>query len=71
MVSEVAEWGEAVKVFVVVNPGEACSADALISFCKRSLSSYKAPKQITFLPEIPRTGLGKIDRRKLESLANG
>jgi long-chain acyl-CoA synthetase len=54
----------------VSHPGEPCSADALISFCKATLAPYKAPKQITFLPDIPRTGLGKIDRRKLESLAD-
>jgi len=60
-----AEWGEAVKAFVVLNPDAACNADALIQFCKQSLAPYKAPKVVEFLSTLPRTGLGKIDRGKL------
>ena len=62
------EWGEAVKAFVVLNPGAASSADALIQFCKDSLAAYKAPKVVEFLSTLPRTGLGKIDRGKLEAM---
>ncbi len=60
-----AEWGEAVKAFVVLNSDASCSADALIQFCKQSLAPYKAPKVVEFLSTLPRTGLGKIDRGKL------
>ena len=62
------EWGEAVKAFVVLNPGANSSAEALIQFCKESLASYKAPKIVEFVSILPRTGLGKIDRGKLESV---
>jgi len=62
------EWGEAVKAFVVLNPGAECSAAALIQFCKQLLASYKAPKAVEFLSALPRTGLGKIDRGKLEGM---
>jgi fatty-acyl-CoA synthase len=63
------EWGEAVKACVVLNAGVDCDADSLIEFCKRSLASYKAPKVIEFIASLPRTGLGKIDRGKLASIA--
>jgi fatty-acyl-CoA synthase len=62
------EWGEAVKAFVVLNPGADTAADALIQFCKDSLASYKAPKAVEFIASLPRTGLGKIDRGKLASI---
>ena len=62
------EWGESVKAFVVLNPGAACSAAALIQFCKQSLAPYKAPKLVEFLSTLPRTGLGKIDRVKLAAV---
>ena len=62
------EWGEAVKAFVVLNSRAECSADALIQFCKESLASYKAPKFVEFVPSLPRTGLGKIDRGQLADL---
>jgi acyl-CoA synthetase (AMP-forming)/AMP-acid ligase II len=63
------EWGEAVKAFVVLKSGANCDADALIVFCKASLASYKAPKIIEFVANLPRTGLGKIDRGKLAAIA--
>ena len=62
------EWGEAVKAFVVLKNGAECTADALIQFCKKSLAPYKAPKVVEFLPTLPRTGLGKIDRGKLQAI---
>jgi fatty-acyl-CoA synthase len=62
------EWGEAVKAFVVLKQEARCEADTLIAFCKKSLASYKAPKAIEFINNLPRTGLGKIDRGKLTSL---
>jgi acyl-CoA synthetase (AMP-forming)/AMP-acid ligase II len=62
------EWGEAVKAFVVLDTGADCDADSLIAFCKASLASYKAPKVIEFIADLPRTGLGKIDRGKLAAI---
>jgi fatty-acyl-CoA synthase len=64
-----AEWGEAVKAFVVLKEGTNCEPESLIKFCKESLASYKAPKVVEFLPTLPRTGLGKIDRGKLEDIS--
>ena len=64
------EWGEAVKAFVVLSAGANCSAEVLIQFCKESLAPYKAPKAVEFISILPRTGLGKIDRGKLEALSN-
>jgi fatty-acyl-CoA synthase len=64
-----AEWGEAVKAFVVLNAGSSCEPESLIRFCKESLASYKAPKAVEFLSSLPRTGLGKIDRGKLEAMS--
>lgn len=62
-------WGEAVKAFIVLKPGESCDADELTLFCKGSLASYKAPKAVEFVNALPRTGLGKIDRGRLSALA--
>ena len=53
------QWGEVVKAFVVLHSDESCSAESLIRFCKGSLASYKAPKVIAFISEIPRTGWEK------------
>ena len=38
----------------------------LQQFVKRMLLPHKAPRLIEFVPELPKTGTGKIDRQKLK-----
>lgn len=38
-------------------------------FVKQHLAEYKNPVQYVFLPELPRTGTGKFDRHKLQTMA--
>jgi len=59
------KWGEAVKAAVVLRPGETATQEEIIDFCKGHLASYKAPKSIEFLTELPKTGSGKIAKRLL------
>ncbi|MEO8450744.1 MAG: class I adenylate-forming enzyme family protein [Gemmatimonadota bacterium] len=58
-------WGEAVHAFVTLSPGASVLEVELMSFCQERLASYKRPKVIHILPELPRTGIGKIARRLL------
>jgi len=58
-------WGEAVKAFVVVRPGESLSEDEVIAHCKAKLGSMKAPKSVGFCAEIPKTPAGKLDRKTM------
>jgi len=57
------------KAFVVLKEGASCGSESLIKFCKESLTSYKAPKVVDFFSSLPRTGLGKLDRGKLETMS--
>jgi len=41
------------------------TAEALREHCRAHLAGYKVPKQIDFLPELPRTGSGKISKQRL------
>jgi acyl-CoA synthetase (AMP-forming)/AMP-acid ligase II len=59
------KWGEAVMAAVVLRPGESATEEELISFCKKHQASYKAPKSILFLEEIPKTGSGKMYKKAL------
>jgi acyl-CoA synthetase (AMP-forming)/AMP-acid ligase II len=61
------EWGEAVHAVVVVTPGRLLNESALIAYGREHLTSYKVPRSITFLDEIPRTGSGKILKRELRA----
>jgi len=65
------KWVEAVTAFVVLRPDGAATEDELIEFTRERLASYKVPKSIRFIKEIPKSAVGKVLRRALrESLWN-
>ncbi|MFS0688487.1 long-chain fatty acid--CoA ligase [Sporosarcina sp. 179-K 8C2 HS] len=57
-------WGETVVAFVAIEE-DGFDEHSLISHCKKSLASYKVPKKIIVLPELPKTHVGKIDNGSL------
>lgn len=57
--------GEAVKAWVVLKPGETATEEDIIQFCKKEMANYKAPRQVEFRDELPKTTVGKILRREL------
>ena len=63
------KWGESVTAFVSRNDLMFTSEETLISHCKNYLGSYKIPKKIIYVEELPRTDVGKIDKKKLYELA--
>ena len=60
--------GEAVKSFVVLNPGETATPEEIISFCKKEMAAYKVPNEIEFLKELPKSSMMKILRKDLRDL---
>jgi acyl-CoA synthetase (AMP-forming)/AMP-acid ligase II len=61
------EWGEVVHATVVVAPGASLTPDELKVFGKEHLASYKVPRSVDFVDELPRTGSGKILKRQLRA----
>jgi fatty-acyl-CoA synthase/long-chain acyl-CoA synthetase len=59
------EWGESVHAIVVPRPGASPTPEAIAAFARRHLAGYKLPRSVSFLPELPRTGSGKILKRVL------
>ncbi|NYT35925.1 acyl-CoA synthetase [Allopusillimonas soli] len=59
------KWGEAVKAIVVRRSGHDVDASTLIEFVKKSKGTVNTPKSIDFVDELPLTGLGKPDKKKL------
>ena len=51
--------------------GDATLAQALQAFVKDQLAPHKYPREIRFLPELPKTATGKIQRFKLREGAAG
>ena len=57
------KWGEVVTAFVVSRDGSNTTPDALIEFSRAALAAYKAPKDVRFIDEIPKSPVGKLLRR--------
>jgi long-chain acyl-CoA synthetase len=58
-------WGEAVKAVVVVRPGQELGEDEVVAACTERLAAYKKPRSVDFIEELPKTGSGKIMRRRV------
>lgn len=58
-------WGEAVRAAVVLRPGQAVSAAALIDFARERIAGYKCPKAIDWMEALPRNASGKLLKRVL------
>lgn len=59
------KWGEIVKAFVVLKDGNSIHENDIIDFVKERIAPFKAPKMVTFIDELPKTGSGKITKQVL------
>ncbi len=65
------ERGMIVKAFCVLKPGHASDAamvKTLQEHVKASIAPFKYPREIEFVPNLPRTETGKLQRFKLRQL---
>jgi O-succinylbenzoic acid--CoA ligase len=64
-----AEWGEAVRVFVVLVTDAQVTDQELRDHCRRRLAGFKVPKEFVRVDALPRTPSGKLARRELRGPA--
>jgi len=57
--------GQIAKAFVVLKPGASVTPQELLEFCKGKIATYKLPREIVIVSELPRTPTGKLLRRVL------
>ncbi len=57
--------GEAIKVLVVVKPGEKLTKEQVVTHMRANVTGYKVPKAVEFRDTLPTTNVGKILRREL------
>ncbi|MBL8772849.1 MAG: AMP-binding protein [Phenylobacterium sp.] len=64
------EWGEQVKAVILLKPGYEPSdllADEILAFARDSLPSFKVPRSLDFVTELPRSEAGKVQRNKVRA----
>lgn len=59
--------GETVHAYIVLKPESkgAVAEEDIVRFCRDNLATYKAPRKVTFVEELPKTLVGKVLKRRL------
>jgi len=61
------KWGEALKAVVSLVEGTSATEEELIAFCKNNIASYKKPRSVDFVDDLPKNNYGKILKRELRA----
>ncbi|MEU1204751.1 SDR family NAD(P)-dependent oxidoreductase [Nocardia sp. NPDC005825] len=64
------DFGQRLVAAVVLEPGARVDAGTLQRHIKTTLAGYKVPRDIVFVPELPRTTAGKLRRQQLPAIVD-
>ena len=64
-------WGEVVTAAVIPRKGIPVSVESLLNFSRERLSSYKRPKKIFLVEDLPKNLFGKVVRKDLKKQFQG
>jgi acyl-CoA synthetase (AMP-forming)/AMP-acid ligase II len=59
------KWGEVGKAIVVTRDGADLDEEGLLAYCRQHLASFKCPKSVAVVTELPRNATGKVLKRAL------
>ena len=59
-------WGEVVVAYVARQEGVSATEAELIEFAKEQIATHKVPEKVFFLPSLPKSAVGKVQRRALK-----
>ena len=62
-----AEWGQRLVAFVACRPGATLTAEEVKAFVRDGLARYKTPRDVVFVPALPRNPSGKVLKRELRA----
>ncbi|MBM4331629.1 MAG: long-chain fatty acid--CoA ligase [Deltaproteobacteria bacterium] len=61
-------YGENIKAFAVLKPGQTATAEEIIEYCQAKLTSFLVPKEVAFMKALPKNLVGKILKKELRKL---
>ncbi|NDU75671.1 AMP-binding protein, partial [Actinomadura sp. DSM 109109] len=65
------EWGQRLAAYVVLRPGTRLDADAVRAYVHAQVARYAVPRDVHFIPELPRNATGKVVHRWLTARPTG
>jgi acyl-CoA synthetase (AMP-forming)/AMP-acid ligase II len=60
-------WGEKLRAYLVLKPASSIDTEEVQLFCRSGLASYKIPREIVVLDDLPRNANGKVLKRLLRN----
>jgi fatty-acyl-CoA synthase len=65
------KWQERPVACVVVRPGETVTAEEIIEFLRPQVAKWWLPEEVVFVDEVPKTSVGKFDKKVLRAKFGG
>ncbi len=65
-----AELGEEIVAFVALRPEARATPEDLVAFCRERLASFKCPRQVSIVADLPKSATGKVLKSRLPSGRN-
>ena len=62
------KFGEALFAIIVPEPDWRPSSEELISHCREHIGSYKIPRSMVFVEELPKSAMGKVLKHDLRKI---
>jgi acyl-CoA synthetase (AMP-forming)/AMP-acid ligase II len=59
------EYGERLAAYLSLHPGETLDADAVCGYVRHYLARYCVPRDVYYVPALPRNATGKVVVREL------
>lgn len=56
------KWGETPHAFVVLAPDATLTEAELVAYAREQMANFKTPRHVEFVPELPKTATGKIQK---------
>lgn len=61
------EWGELPRAICVRKKGTTCTDEEIMEYCRVRLASFKRPRSVLFVDELPRNPMGKVVKKDLRA----
>jgi len=58
-------WGEEPRAVVIPKKGEKPTEEEIMEYCRKHLASFKRPKSVIFVDELPRNPMGKLIKKDI------
>jgi acyl-CoA synthetase (AMP-forming)/AMP-acid ligase II len=58
-------WGEEPRAVIIPKKGEKPTEEEIMEYCRQNLASFKRPRSVIFVDELPRNPMGKLIKREI------